>query len=77
MALFEEFLRGSHLHMLNFGTINLTTKSSDAKQMQRYKPIRVWTLISEIRIKVATDRMTIVAQKVVHSSQTKVCIRSS
>jgi len=42
MALFEEFHKGDlPLQWLNFGTIILLPKSSDAKQIQQYRPIQV------------------------------------
>ena len=42
MVLFEDFHRGLlPLHSLNFGTIILLPKSSEAKQIQQYIPIYV------------------------------------
>jgi hypothetical protein len=40
MARFDEFRKGTlPLHSLNFGTIILVPKFSEAKQIQQYRPI--------------------------------------
>jgi hypothetical protein len=71
MVLFEEFHKGDlPLQRLNFGTIILLSKSSDAKQIQQYKPICLLNVSFKIFTKVATNWMALVTQKVILPSQT-------
>ncbi|WVZ53501.1 hypothetical protein U9M48_004432 [Paspalum notatum var. saurae] len=66
MALFEEFHRGTlNVHSLNFGTIILFPKSGEAKQIQQYRLIY---LSNGVTTKVATNRITLVAQKIISRS---------
>ncbi|WVZ62611.1 hypothetical protein U9M48_012339 [Paspalum notatum var. saurae] len=60
MTLFEEFHAGTlNLHSLNFGTIILLPKSSEAKQIQQYRPICLLNVSFKIFTKVATNRLTV------------------
>jgi hypothetical protein len=59
MTLFEDFHSGSlNLHSLNFGTIILLPKSSEAKQIQQYKPICLLNISFKIFTKVVTNMLT-------------------
>jgi hypothetical protein len=71
MALFKEFHRGSlSLNSLNFGTITLLPKKKDAKAIQQYKPICLLNVSFKIFTKVATNRLTTIAQKIISPTQT-------
>jgi len=71
MDLFKEFHQGSlHLHRLNFGNIILLPKKEDAKVIQQYRPICLLNVSLKIFTKVATNRLTIVAQKIISPTQT-------
>lgn len=71
IALFEEFHRGSlSLHSLNYGTIILLPKSSEAKQIQQYRPICLLNVSFKIFTKVATNRITKIAQRIIMPTQT-------
>jgi len=71
MCLFEEFQVGSrNLHNLNFGTIILLPKSSEAKQIQQYRPIYLLNVSFKIITKVATNWLTKIAHRVIRPSQT-------
>ena len=71
MALFEEFHRGSlPLHSLNFGTIILLPKSTNARQIQQYRPICLLNVSFKIFTKVATDRIVKVAQRILKPTLT-------
>jgi hypothetical protein len=62
MALFEEFHSGTlPLHSLNFGTIILLPKSSEAREIQQYRPICLSNVSFKIFTKVATDRIAKIA----------------
>ena len=71
MCLFEEFQVGSlNIHNLNFGTIILLPKSSEAKQIQQYRPIYLLNVSFKIISKVATNWLTKIAPRVIRPSQT-------
>jgi len=71
MCLFEEFQVGSlNIHNLNFGTIILLPKSSEAKQIQQYRPIYLLNVSFKIITKVATNWITKIAHRVIRPSQT-------
>ena len=71
MDLFKEFHQGSlHLHRLNFGNIILLPKKEDAKVIQQYRPICLLNVSFKIFTKVATNRLTTVAQKIISRTQT-------
>ncbi|WVZ95110.1 hypothetical protein U9M48_040912 [Paspalum notatum var. saurae] len=70
MTLFEEFhARTLNLYSLNFGTIILLPKSSEAKQIQQYRPICLFNVSFKIFTKVATNRLTQIAYRVIRPSQ--------
>jgi hypothetical protein len=71
MALFENFYCATlPLHSLNFGTIILQPKTNEAKQIQQYKLICLLNVSFKICTKVAINRVTSVAQKVISPTQT-------
>ena len=64
MALFEAFHRGElPLHSLNFGTIILLPKGSEANRIEQYRPICLLNVSFKIFTKVASNRIALVAQK--------------
>jgi len=70
MALFQEFHQGTlPLHSLNFGTIILLPKKSEAKQIQQYRPICLLNVSFKIFTKVATNRITDIAQRIIRPTQ--------
>ncbi|WVZ96489.1 hypothetical protein U9M48_042121 [Paspalum notatum var. saurae] len=70
MALFADFHRGTlPLHSLNFGTIILLPKSSDARQIQQYRPICLLNVSFKIFTKVGTNRVVNIAQRTIKPSQ--------
>ncbi|WVZ52923.1 hypothetical protein U9M48_003922 [Paspalum notatum var. saurae] len=70
-TLFEEFhVRTLNLHSLNFGTIIMLPKSSEAKQIQQYRPICLLNVSFKIFTKVATNRLTQISHRVIRPSQT-------
>ena len=71
MALFREFHNGSlPLHSLNFGTIILLPKKSEAKQIQQYRPICLLNVSFKIFTKIATNRITEIAKRIIRPTQT-------
>jgi hypothetical protein len=71
MELFQEFHSGYlPLYSLNFGTIILLPKSREATCIQQYRPKCLLNVSFKIFIKVATNRIFHIAQKVVSPSQT-------
>ena len=71
MALFMEFYEGNlPLHSLNFGTIILLPKKKDAKVIQQYRPICLLNVSFKIFTKVATNRLSTVARKIIRPTQT-------
>ena len=71
MALFRDFHDGTlPLHSLNFGTIILLPKKSDAKVIQQYRPICLLNVSFKIFTMVATNRISAIAQKLIRPTQT-------
>jgi len=71
MAMFMEFHEGTlPLNSLNFGTIILLPKKKDAKVIQQYRPICLLNVSFKIFTKVATNRLSTVAQKIIRPTQT-------
>jgi hypothetical protein len=71
MALFNDFHSGTlPLYSLNFGTIILLPKCKDASIIQQYRPICLLNVSFKIFTKVATNRITSIAQKVINPTQT-------
>jgi hypothetical protein len=70
MAMFFEFHAGKlPLYSLNFGTIILLPKCREASHIKRYRPICLLNVSFKIFNKVATNRISQVAQKVINPSQ--------
>jgi len=57
------------LFSLNFGVITLLPKTSDAKQIQQYRPICLLNVSFKIFTKAGTNRLNRVAQQVVNPCQ--------
>jgi hypothetical protein len=71
MSLFREFHRGDlPLYSLNFGMIFLLPKCREAAKIQQYMPICLLNVSFKIFTKVATNRVTQIAQKIISPSQT-------
>jgi hypothetical protein len=71
MAMFMEFHEGTlPLNSLNFGTIILLPKKKDVKVIQQYRPICLLNVSFKIFTKVATTRLSTVAQKIIRPTQT-------
>jgi hypothetical protein len=71
MALFIDFHHGSLLlNSLNFGTIILLPKNKEAKMIQQYRPICLLNVSFKIFTKVATNRLSTIAQKIIRPTQT-------
>jgi hypothetical protein len=71
LELFREFQNGNlPLYNLNFGTIILLSKSRDVTRIQQYRPICLLNVSFKIFTKVATNRISQVAQKIISPSQT-------
>jgi len=71
MALFRDFHDGTlPLNSLNFGIIILLPKKSDAKVIQQYMPICLLNVSFKIFTKVATNRISAIAQKLIRPTQT-------
>jgi hypothetical protein len=71
IALFRGFHRGHlALYSLNFGTIILLPKCREAAKIQQYKQICLLNVSFKIFTKVAMNRVTQIAQKVISPSQT-------
>ena len=71
MAMFTDFHNGSlPLFRLNFGTIILLPKCREAAQIKQYRPICLLNVSFKIFTKVATNRLTSIAQKVISPTQT-------
>ena len=71
VELFKDFHSGSlNLYSLNFGTIILLPKCKEAMKIQQYRPICLLNVSFKIFTKVATNRITGVAQKVISRTQT-------
>jgi hypothetical protein len=71
MAMFVEFHVGKlPLYSINFGTIILLPKCREATQIKQCRPICLLNVSFKIFTKVATNRISHVAQKVITPSQT-------
>ena len=71
MDLFRQFQQGTlPLYRLNFGVITLIPKKENAVQIQQYRPICLLNVSFNFFTKVATNRVTSVAQNVIRPSQT-------
>jgi hypothetical protein len=71
MTLFHEFHQGSFpLYSLNFGMIILLSKCAEAVQIQQYRPICLLNVSFKIFTKVLTNRLTLVAHRVIQPTQT-------
>ena len=70
MALFSEFHIGElPLYSLNFGTIILLPRCKEAIKIQQYRPICLLNVSFKFFTKVATNRISKVAQKVISPTQ--------
>ena len=71
MAMFSEFHKGElPLYNLNFGTIILLPKCKEAIKIQQYRPICLLNISFKFFTKVATNRISMVAQKIISHTQT-------
>jgi hypothetical protein len=71
MTLFREFHNGNLLlYSLNFDTIILLSKYGEAAKIQQYNLICLLNVSFKIFIKVATNRVAQIAQKIISPSQT-------
>jgi hypothetical protein len=71
IALFTNFHDGSlPLYWLNFGTIILVPKRQEATTIQQYRPICLLNVSFKLFTKVATNRITEIAKKVISPTQT-------
>ena len=71
MAMFAMFHKQElPLYSLNFGTIILLPKCKDAIRIQQYRPISLLNVSFKIFTKMATNRISLVAQKVISPTQT-------
>jgi hypothetical protein len=71
MALFKEFHEGKlPLFNLNFGIITLLPKQKEATHITQYCPIYLLNVSFKIFTKVAVNRLTGIADKVISLSQT-------
>jgi hypothetical protein len=71
MSLFFDFHHGTlPLNRFNFGNIILLPKKKDARVIQQYMPICLLNVSFKIFTKVATNRLTTIAQKLIRSTQT-------
>jgi hypothetical protein len=70
MALFHEFCKGTlPLYSLNFETIILLTKCTEAITIQQYRPICLLNVSFKIFTKVITNRLAEVAHRVIQPTQ--------
>ena len=71
MALFSDFYQGTlPLNHLNFGNIILLPKKKDARVIQQYRPICLLNVSFKIFTKVATNRLSMIAHKLIRPTQT-------
>ena len=71
MQLFYDFHQGTlPIHSLNFGVITLLPKKADASRIQQFRPICLLNVSFKIFTKVLTNRLSLVANKVIRPSQT-------
>jgi len=70
MALFDDFYQGTlPLSRLNFGNIILLPKKENARVVQQYRPICLLNVSFKIFTKVATIRLSSIAQKLIGPTQ--------
>jgi hypothetical protein len=70
MGMVKCFYTGELPLFLNFGTIILLLKKENAIQIQQYRPICLLNVSFKIFTKVATNRISIIADKVIRPTQT-------
>ena len=71
MALFTDFHHGNlSLNRLNFGNLFFLPKNKDVKVIQQYRPICLLNVSFKIFTKVATNRLSTVAQRLIRPTQT-------
>jgi hypothetical protein len=71
MEMFSSFHKGElPLFRLNFGTIILLPKKENAVQIQQYHPICLLNVSFKIFTKVGTNRISSIAEKIIHPTQT-------
>ena len=71
MKMFAQLSTGDlPLFKLNFGVITLLLKKENAVQIQQYRPIYLLNVSFKIFTKVATNRITEIAHKVIRPTQT-------
>jgi hypothetical protein len=71
IALFNDFNQGqSSIYSLNFGVITLLPKKGNAMKLQEYRPICLLNASFKIFTKVATNRISNIAEKVTKPTQT-------
>jgi hypothetical protein len=71
MSLFSDFHQGTlPLNCLNFRNIILLPKKEEARVIQQYRPICLLNVSFKIFTKVATNRLTTIAQKLIRLTQT-------
>jgi len=71
LAMFTDFNQGTlPLNRLNFGNIILLPKKNDARIIQQYRPTCLLNVSFELFTKVATNRLTSIAQKLIWPTQT-------
>jgi mannosylglycoprotein endo-beta-mannosidase len=71
MALFTDFHQGVlPLSHLNFRNIILLSKKKDVRVIQQYRPICLLNVSFKIFTKVATNRLSTIAQKIIRPTQT-------
>ncbi|WVZ64243.1 hypothetical protein U9M48_013795 [Paspalum notatum var. saurae] len=71
MALFGKFhVDILPINSLNFGTIILLPKGTEAKQIQQYRPICLLNVSFKIFTKVITNRVVKIAQRIIKPTQT-------
>jgi hypothetical protein len=69
--MFRSFLNAElPLFRLNYGTIILLPKKENAVQIQQYRPICLLNVVFKIFTKVATNRITLIVDKIVRPTQT-------
>ena len=70
MAMFRDFYSSNlSLFSLNFGILTLIPKSKEVKMIQQYRPICLLNVSFKFFTKVATNRISKVAQKVISPTQ--------
>jgi hypothetical protein len=71
MALFHQlYERSLPLFKLNFGVITLLPKKENAVQIQQYRPICLLNVSFKVFTKVATNRISSIAHKIIKPTQT-------